>query len=80
MLQTTFLTEQRAIIRANSATEREGIDGWTILKYGAGILAIIAGAATIAASWGTLTPAGIAEIAGGIALLSRRCCGSCMGY
>lgn len=73
-LQTNFLTDQRAIVQANSADERSGISGWTVVKYIGGALAIVAGVATIIASWGTLTAAGVASIAGGVALFGGRSC------
>lgn len=73
-MQTNFLTDQRAIVQANSAEERTGISGWTVVKYIGGALAIVAGAATIITSWGTLTAAGVSAIAGGVALFGRRCC------
>lgn len=78
-LQTNFLTEQRAIVQANSEDEKDGISGWTVVKYIGGALAIIAGAATIVASWGTLSAPGIAAISGGVALFARRYCICCLG-
>ena len=73
------MTDQRAIVQANSAEERTGISGWTVLKYFGGAIAIVSGVATIIASWGTLTAAGVSAIAGGVALFGRRCGDSCMG-
>ena len=67
-LQINFLTDQRAIVQANSAEERSGISGWTIVKYVGGALAIVAGVAITVLSFGTLTAAGVAAIAGGVAL------------
>lgn len=78
-MQTNFLTDQRAIVQANSAEERTGISGWTVVKYVGGALAIVAGVATIVASWGTLSAAGIASIAGGVTILGRRSCDSSLG-
>lgn len=73
------MTDQRAVVQANSAEERTGISGWTVVKYVGGALAIIAGVATIVASWGTLSAAGVSAICGGVALFGRRCCKCCMG-
>lgn len=78
-LQTNFLTDQRAIVQANSDEAKEGIGIWTVVKYIGGALAIVAGVAITIASWGTLTAAGVASIAGGVALFARRCCECCLG-
>ena len=74
IMQKYFLTNQRVVIRANSAEERDGISAWTVLKYAGGALMVFAGLATIVGSWGIGTPAGIASIAGGIAVFARRRC------
>lgn len=70
-LQTSFYTEQRAVIQANSDEEKE-VSGWGIVKVIAGGLLAIVGVATIIGSWGTLSVQGIQAIAGGILLAGRR--------
>lgn len=74
------MTDQKAIVQANSSEKKSGISEWTVIKYIGGALAITAGIATIVASCGTLTAAGVAAIAGGVALLGRRCCICRLGY
>lgn len=69
-LQTNFLTDQRAVIQANSTDEREGISGWTVVKYVGGALAVIGGVAIIAGSLGTLSAVGGTIAAGGITAIS----------
>ena len=71
-MQNTFLVDQDVTIVANSNEEKQGLSLGTVLKWLAGGTLMFLGVATIFATDGLGTVAGIKAIAGGLAMIGVR--------